>query len=205
MAATKRPAGINFDKILQSLKDDIHEMRHEYEDSSLPINDDNKHLHQFCDRMEFILKFGIKGWHFMNSLIDPPVNFRFFQLKTSIGRSRYFIRYCLVHQCLADIVQQCVDNASITNQFFQPESLLLSSKLTSNLLEGLYQLCDVPFDLPSTVHDLDVSWPTYARQGSAIWHPPSRTVSLSSLSSYTSQMVQSELADVQYSAGRLGI
>lgn len=86
------------------------------------------------------------------------------QLKTSKGRFRCFVRYCLVHQCLGDVVQQCVDNHAVTTQFYQENSLTLDPKLLPTLLSCLYQLCDVPFDLPPSGHDLDVSWPTFTRQ-----------------------------------------
>lgn len=36
-------------------------MKLEFDESNLPINDDNKHLHQFCDRLDFVLKFGLRG------------------------------------------------------------------------------------------------------------------------------------------------
>lgn len=36
-------------------------MRAEYEENCLAINDDNKLLHQFCDRLEFIFSFGLRG------------------------------------------------------------------------------------------------------------------------------------------------
>lgn len=38
----------------------------------------------------------------------------FFQYKTSTGRGRAFIRFCLVHQRLADTIQQCVMNGKVT-------------------------------------------------------------------------------------------
>lgn len=69
-----------------------------------------------------------------------------------------------MHQCLGDVVQQCVDNQGVTAQFYQGGSLTLDSQLLPTLLSSLYQLCDVPFDLPPSGHDLDVSWPTFTRQ-----------------------------------------
>ncbi|KAG7154363.1 FYVE and coiled-coil domain-containing protein 1-like 1, partial [Homarus americanus] len=174
MASNRRPVGINFEKILQSVQNDVREMKIEFEESGLPITDDNKQLHQFCERLEFILKFGLRE---RNSL------------KTGVGRGRCFLRYCLVHQCMGDVLQQCVDNQSVSRHFYQDGALLTDAKLSPTLLNCLYQLCDVPFDLPPTGHDLDVSWPTFSRHGSAGggWLPPSRAVSLSSLSSYSSQ------------------
>lgn len=36
------------------------------------------------------------------------------QLKTSLGKGRAFIRYSLVHQRLADTLQQCLINQKVT-------------------------------------------------------------------------------------------
>lgn len=206
MAAVKRPAGINFEKILQSVKGNIQEMVQEYQESNLPITDDSKHLQQLCDRMEFILNFGLKErtvlggrrdvWLYFckclaerrNILEGLKIVKANRELKTGVGRSRSFLRYCLVHQCLADVIQQCTEHKSFTAQFYSPEALLLDEKSIASLLSSLYLLCDVSFDLPPTGHDLDVSWPTFARPGTSAWRAPSRTVSMSSLSSFSSQL-----------------
>ena len=37
-----------------------------------------------------------------------------FQLRTSLGRGRAFVRYSLVHQRLADTLQQCFMNTKVT-------------------------------------------------------------------------------------------
>ncbi|XP_064107198.1 FYVE and coiled-coil domain-containing protein 1-like isoform X3 [Macrobrachium nipponense] len=206
MAAVRRPAGINFEKILQSVKGDIQEMVQEYQETNLPITDDCKHLQQLCDRMEFILNFGLKErtvlggrrdvWLYFckclaerrNILEGLKIVKANRELKTGVGRSRSFLRYCLVHQCLADVIQQCTEHKSFTVQFYSPEALLLDEKSIASLLSSLYLLCDISFDLPPTGHDLDVSWPTFARPGTSAWRAPSRTVSMSSLSSFSSQL-----------------
>ncbi|XP_042207781.1 FYVE and coiled-coil domain-containing protein 1-like isoform X2 [Homarus americanus] len=209
MASNRRPVGINFEKILQSVQNDVREMKIEFEESGLPITDDNKQLHQFCERLEFILKFGLRErnsvlggkkdlWQYFCKCLADRRNIRDglkivkanTELKTGVGRGRCFLRYCLVHQCMGDVLQQCVDNQSVSRHFYQDGALLTDAKLSPTLLNCLYQLCDVPFDLPPTGHDLDVSWPTFSRHGSAGggWLPPSRAVSLSSLSSYSSQV-----------------
>lgn len=209
MADNRRPVGVNFEKILQSLQGDVQDMKTEYEESCLAINDDNKLLHQFCDRLEFIFSFGLREgsgflsgrrdlWQYFCKCLANRRNIHDglkivkanTELKTSLGRFRCFIRYCLVHQSLGDVVQQCVDNRAVTAQFYQDGSLTLDAKLLPTLLSCLYQLCDVPFDLPPSGHDLDVSWPTFTRLGAAGggWRPPSRALSFSSLYSHTSQL-----------------
>lgn len=212
MATNRKPVGINFEKILQSLLSDVQDMRVDFEENGLPISDDNKHLHQFCDRLEFILMFGLRErssvlgarkdlWQYFCKCLAERRNIHDglkivkanTELKTAVGRGRCFMRYCLVHQCLGDVIQQCVDNQTVTRQFYQEGALLLNAKLYPTLLNCLYNLCDVPFDLSATGHDLDVTWPTFARHGGGgTWRPPTRAVSLSSLSSFTSQL--SEIA-----------
>lgn len=50
-------------------------------------------------------------------LLYSTVNMLFvspFQLKTSLGKGRAFVRYSLVHQRLADTLQQCLMNQRVT-------------------------------------------------------------------------------------------
>ena len=41
--------------------DDVQDMKAEYEETCLAINDDDKHLHQFCDRLQYIFTFDMRG------------------------------------------------------------------------------------------------------------------------------------------------
>ncbi|XP_045622041.2 FYVE and coiled-coil domain-containing protein 1 isoform X2 [Procambarus clarkii] len=209
MATNRKPVGINFEKILQSLQGNVQQMRIEFEESNLPITDDNELLYQFCDRLEFVLMFGLRErgtvlvgrkdlWKYFCKCLAERRNIRDglkivkanTELKTAVGRGRCFLRYCLVHKCIGDVIQQCIDNQSVTRQFYEDGALLLNVKLSPILLNCLYNLCDVPFDLPPSGNDLDVSWPTFARHGAGVgaWRPPSRTLSLVSISSCNSQL-----------------
>ncbi|XP_042891449.1 RUN and FYVE domain-containing protein 4-like [Penaeus japonicus] len=115
MASTRKPVGINFDKMLQSIKDDIRALVLEHEDSSWPINDDSEKLRRFCERLEFLLKFGLKErslvlggrkdlWPYLCRCLSDRRNIREGidlvrankELKTHTGRHRYFLRYCLL-------------------------------------------------------------------------------------------------------------
>ena len=87
----------------------------------------------------------------------------FFQLKTSLGRGRAFIRFCLMHQRLADTIQQCVCNAKLTTDWYQQKSVWLQQSLTSTIITSLYDLNDLQFDLSPRGYDLDTAWPTFAR------------------------------------------
>ncbi|TKC43177.1 hypothetical protein EI555_001299 [Monodon monoceros] len=113
------------------------------------------------------------------------------ELRTSLGKGRAFIRYSLVHQRLADTLQQCFMNTKVTSDWYYARSPFLKPKLSSDIVGQLYELTDIQFDLASRGYDLDAAWPTFARRtlgtGSSayLWRPPSRSSSMSSLvSSY---------------------
>ncbi|KAL8165499.1 UNVERIFIED_CONTAM: hypothetical protein K2H54_046498 [Gekko kuhli] len=113
-------------------------------------------------------------------------------LRTSLGKGRAFIRYSLMHQRLADTLQQCFMNTKVTSDWYYARSPFLNAKLSSDIVGQLYELTEVQFDLASRGYDLDTAWPTFARRtlssyGSSafLWKPPSRSSSMSSLvSSY---------------------
>lgn len=73
------------------------------------------------------------------------------------------MRFCLVHQCLADTLQQCLMQEDITAQYYSSNSLFMKKNLTSDFLGTLYELSEVQYDLAPTGYDLDVGWPTFAR------------------------------------------
>ncbi|NXU05861.1 RUFY4 protein, partial [Buphagus erythrorhynchus] len=91
-----------------------------------PVTDGSRELHSLCAQLEFLLQFDLKekrsffgqrkdywdflcqglarcrqeheGIHFVTSLE---------KLRTPVGRGRAFLRYCLVHQQLAESLQLC--------------------------------------------------------------------------------------------------
>ncbi|KFP29259.1 FYVE and coiled-coil domain-containing protein 1, partial [Colius striatus] len=110
------------------------------------------------------------------------------QLRTSLGKGRAFLRYSLVHQRLADTLQQCFMNTKVTSDWYYARSPFLNSKMSSDIVGQLYELTDIQFDLASRGYDLDAAWPAFARRtlsslGSSayLWKPPSRSSSMSSL------------------------
>ncbi|KAG8139344.1 hypothetical protein E2320_002101, partial [Naja naja] len=115
-------------------------------------------------------------------------------LRTSLGKGRAFIRYSLVHQRLADTLQQCFMNTKVTSDWYYARSPFLNPKLSSDIVGHLYELTEIQFDLASRGYDLDAGWPTFARRtlwslGSSayLWKPPSRSSSMSSLMSSSVQ------------------
>uniref|UniRef100_UPI00398EA1E4 FYVE and coiled-coil domain-containing protein 1 n=1 Tax=Pristiophorus japonicus TaxID=55135 RepID=UPI00398EA1E4 len=201
-------------RIIRDLKDAISELNREHKENGDPITDDSTNLHKCCLKLEYLLQFDQKEktsflgsrkdyWdYFCNCLAKVKGandGIRFVksipELKTSLGKGRAFIRYSLVHQRLADTFQQCLMNVKVTSDWYYARSPLLKSHLGSDIINHLYELNELQFDLASRGHDLDASWPTFARRSfglshspSHLWKPPSRCSSISSLVSNYSQV-----------------
>ncbi|XP_067308851.1 FYVE and coiled-coil domain-containing protein 1 isoform X2 [Pseudorasbora parva] len=155
----------------------------------------------FCDCLAKI-KGANDGIRFVKSIPE---------LKTSLGKGRAFIRYCLVHQRLADTLQQCLMNYKVTCEWYYERGPFLKSHLNIDIINHLYELNEVQFDVASRGHDLDSDWPTFARKtlGSAlstahVWKPPSRCSSVNSLVSNYSQQAQEFLPGQEFGSSLLG-
>lgn len=206
-------------KLILAIQDCVKELKNEFEVTGVPIDDDNTTLHNFCDKLEYLLQDQLKDRH---GLLSSRKNYWDYfckclaskreihdglifvksvsEFKTLLGRGRAFVRYCLVHQCLADTLQQCFQNGRVTSDFYNKDTLLLQYEQSSKLISALYDLNEILFDLASHGHDLDVSWPTFARKvfgAPSLWKAPTRAVSLTSLFSTVSQ--QNELLNTSFS------
>uniref|UniRef100_A0A8C2PYC3 FYVE and coiled-coil domain containing 1b n=1 Tax=Cyprinus carpio TaxID=7962 RepID=A0A8C2PYC3_CYPCA len=194
-------------RIIRDLHDAVSELSKEHYDSGEPITDDSSSLHKFCYKLEYLLQFDQKErttflgsrkdyWDYfcdcLAKIKGANDGIRFVksipELKTSLGKGRAFIRYCLVHQRLADTLQQCLMNYKTTCEWYYERSPFLKSHLNTDIINHLYELNEVQFDVAFRGHDLDSDWPTFARKtmGSAIspahaWKPPSRCSSVNSL------------------------
>ncbi|KAM7400396.1 hypothetical protein PAMA_004879 [Pampus argenteus] len=133
------------------------------------------------------------------------------QLKTSLGKGRAFIRYSLVHQRLADTLQQCLINQKVTSDWYYARSPFLKSHLTADIINHLYELNQIQFDVAARGYDLDAEWPNFARRtiGAAssafLWRPPSRCSSINSLvSNYSHSQAQEFLPISDLSHSLLG-
>ena len=67
-------------------------------------------------------------------------------------------------------------------------AVVLNTIHAATVVNALYDLNDVQFDLTPTGYDLDTAWPTFARKtlgapSPYLWKPPSRTTSTSSINS----------------------
>ncbi|XP_057287435.1 FYVE and coiled-coil domain-containing protein 1 isoform X5 [Pezoporus wallicus] len=198
-------------RIIRDLQDAVTELSKEFKEGGEPITDDSVNLQKFSYKLEYLLQFDQKE---KNSLLGNRKDYwdyfcdclakvkgandgiRFVksitELRTSLGKGRAFLRYSLVHQRLADTLQQCFMNTKVTSDWYYARSPFLNSRMSSDIVGHLYELTDVQFDLASRGYDLDAAWPAFARRtlsslGSSayLWKPPSRSSSMSSLvSSY---------------------
>ncbi|XP_045845640.1 FYVE and coiled-coil domain-containing protein 1 [Meles meles] len=197
-------------RIIHDLQDAVTELSKEFKEAGEPVTDDSTSLHRFSYKLEYLLQFDQKEkatllgnrkdyWDYFCACLAKVKGandgIRFVksipELRTSLGKGRAFIRYSLVHQRLADTLQQCFMNTKVTSDWYYARSPFLKPKLSSDIVGQLYELTEVQFDLASRGYDLDAAWPTFARRTLApgspayLWKPPSRSSSMSSLvSSY---------------------
>ncbi|XP_039609412.1 FYVE and coiled-coil domain-containing protein 1-like [Polypterus senegalus] len=200
-------------RVIRDLHDAIAELCKEYSENGEPITDDSTSLHKFSYKLEYLLQFDQKEkttflgtrkdyWDYFNDCLARTKGandgIRFVksipEFKTSLGKGRAFIRYSLVHQRLADTLQQCFMNTKVTSDWYYARSPFLKPNLHSDVVSHLYELNEVRFDVSSRGYDLDAAWPTFARRTlglsnspAHLWKPPSRSSSINSLSSSYSQ------------------
>ncbi|XP_006893109.1 PREDICTED: FYVE and coiled-coil domain-containing protein 1 [Elephantulus edwardii] len=193
-------------RIIHDLQDAVTELSKEFKETGEPITDDSTNLHKFSYKLEYLLQFDQKEkttllghkkdyWdYFCDCLgkvkgVSDGIRFvkSISEIRTSLGRGRAFLRYSLVHQRLADTLQQCFMNTKITSDWYYARSPFLKPKLNSEIVGLLYELTEVQFDLVSRGYDLDSAWPTFARRtvapgtSASLWRAPSRSSSMNSL------------------------
>ncbi|XP_055020627.1 FYVE and coiled-coil domain-containing protein 1 isoform X2 [Boleophthalmus pectinirostris] len=215
-------------RIIRDLHDSVAELAKEYREIGEPVTDDSTNLHKFSYKLEYLLQFGQKEkttllgtkkdyWdYFVDCLAkikgaNDGIRFvkSISEIKTSLGKGRAFIRYSLVHQRLADTLQQCLMNQRVTSDWYYSRSPFLKAQLSGDIINHLYELNDVQFDVASRGHDLDAAWPTFARRAlnanspSHTWKPPSRSSSINSLASNYSQQPGDFSCSVDFGHGLL--
>ncbi|KAM9200371.1 FYVE and coiled-coil domain-containing protein 1 isoform 6-T9 [Mergus octosetaceus] len=205
MAATGGESQLQ--RIIRDLQDAVTELSKEFKEGGEPITDDSVNLQKFSYKLEYLLQFDQKEkstllgnrkdyWDYFCDCLakvkgaNDGIRFvkSITELRTSLGKGRAFLRYSMVHQRLADTLQQCFMNTKVTSDWYYARSPFLNSKMSSDIVGQLYELTDVQFDLASRGYDLDAAWPAFARRtlsslGSSayLWKPPSRSSSVSSL------------------------
>ncbi|KAM4628769.1 FYVE and coiled-coil domain-containing protein 1 [Polymixia lowei] len=230
MAAGASVGENQLQRIIRDLHEAVAELAKEYRESGEPITDDSTNLHKFSYKLEYLLQFDQKEkttflgtrkdyWDYFSDCLakikgsNDGIRFvkSISELKTSLGKGRAFIRYSLVHQRLADTLQQCLMNQRVTSDWYYARSPLLKPHLSVDIISHLYELNEVQFDVASRGHDLDASWPTFARRTLGMsnspghmWKPPSRSSSINSLASTYSQQAPEFPASPDYGQGLLG-
>ncbi|GBM32049.1 FYVE and coiled-coil domain-containing protein 1 [Araneus ventricosus] len=202
-------------KLMLEIQECIDELKRHFSVEKTPINDDCTALHRLEEKTETILQLGLKEkpgvfgvkrtyWDYICACFSVSKRFhegiKFVksnsELKSSVGRGRALIRFCLVHKCLADTLQTCFIIEKTTRDFYFEQCLPLQPKLWSAFISFLYDLNEIHFVLNPQSTELDVSWPSFARK---IFLPPgnqilpSATMSFSGINDFSSELTVDEL------------
>ncbi|XP_061197499.1 FYVE and coiled-coil domain-containing protein 1-like isoform X2 [Saccostrea echinata] len=191
------------DKIIHDISECIADMKSDFEDNHQPITDDSQQLQRFCAKLEYLLRADMKDkysmlgkkkdyWDYICDCLGSTKGINdgikyvktLGDYKTSVGKGRAFLRFCLMHNRMADSIQACIMNGKVTSDYFHPKSIWLNHDKSSSLISNLYDLSELQFDLAPRGYDLDNAWPSFAKktqQGNHHWNPPSRADSMSSL------------------------
>ncbi|XP_058520984.1 RUN and FYVE domain-containing protein 4 isoform X2 [Ochotona princeps] len=164
-----------------------------YGDGLRPVTDTSAELHRLCGCLECLLQFDQREqksflgprkdyWDFVLAALQrqrgdtEPIRFVSTQgkLKSSLGKGRAFIRFCLAHGLLAESLQLCLLNPELTREWYGPRSPLLCPELQEDVLDSLYALNGVTFDLDLQRSDLDGAWPMFSESHCSNSHPIQR-------------------------------
>ncbi|XP_062974394.1 RUN and FYVE domain-containing protein 4 [Elgaria multicarinata webbii] len=166
-------------RVIKDLKNTIMELHKNYQEQGLPVTDGSRELQQFCAQLEFLLQYDLKDkrnlfgqrkdyWDFLSRVLTRLHSgvhagmqhiASLDKLKTAVGKGRAFIRYCLVHQQLAETLQLCFMEPQITSEWYYARSPFLARDLWLDILGSLYELEDIAFHLALRRADLDAAWP----------------------------------------------
>ncbi|XP_045337160.1 RUN and FYVE domain-containing protein 4 isoform X6 [Leopardus geoffroyi] len=167
--------------LTRNLKAAVSAILQGYPGGQPPVTDASAELHRLCGCLELLLQFDQKEqksllrprkdyWDFLCSGLrqqrgsTEPARFICSQdkLKTSLAKGRAFIRFCLAHGQLAESLQLCLLNPELTREWYGPRSPLVCPELREDLLDSLYALNGVTFDLNLRWPDLDEAWPMFS-------------------------------------------
>ncbi|CAF0729064.1 unnamed protein product [Didymodactylos carnosus] len=176
-ALSKKKTNIIHDQYTKS-----NDIQYENGMNSDVVDDSNVNLQIFFSRLEQLLLVDLKNrksllgnknktyWDFFvlvlkdsKGLYDGVLYVLNCQeVKTSVGRGRLFIRFCLQNHRLGDVIQQSFMINKAVSQFYTPECLWSNPLYTHRIIQAIYQLNDIKFDLldSRTIYELDVSWPS---------------------------------------------
>ncbi|XP_055669057.1 RUN and FYVE domain-containing protein 4 isoform X1 [Falco peregrinus] len=168
-------------RIIKDLHKTVDELNRSYREQNLPVTDGSRELHSLCAQLEFLLQFDLKEkksffgqrkdyWDFLCQGLaqrrQEHEGIRFVtsldKLKTPVGRGRAFLRYCLVHQQLAESLQLCLLDTENLREWYYARSPFLSPQRRAEILGSLYELDCVTFHLALHRADLDTAWPMFS-------------------------------------------
>ncbi|XP_006867922.1 PREDICTED: RUN and FYVE domain-containing protein 4 [Chrysochloris asiatica] len=168
-------------KVTGDLKAAVSAILQGYGDGQQCVTDASAELHRLCGCLELLLQFDQKEqrsflgprkdyWDFFCTALRrqqgnmEPAHFVHSQdkLKTPLGKGRAFIRFCLAHGQLAESLQLCLLDLTLTRKWYGPRSPLVCPELQEDLLDCLYTLNGVSFDLDLQRPDLDEAWPMFS-------------------------------------------
>ncbi|XP_008823915.1 RUN and FYVE domain-containing protein 4 [Nannospalax galili] len=168
-------------KVTRDLKAAVSAILQGYGDRQGPVTDASAELHRLCGCLELLLQFDQKEqrsflgarkdyWDFLLTALrrqrgyEEQTSFVCSQdkLKTSLGKGRAFIRFCLTRGQLAESLQLCLLCPELTREWYGPRSPLLCPELWEDILDSLYALNEVAFNLDLQRPDLDGAWPMFS-------------------------------------------
>ncbi|XP_023557181.1 RUN and FYVE domain-containing protein 4 isoform X2 [Octodon degus] len=168
-------------KVTRDLEAAVSAILQSYGNGKGPVTDTSAELHRLCGCLELLLQFEQKEqrsflgprkdyWDFLCTALRrqradiKQIQFISLQdkLKTSLGKGRAFLRSCLARGQLAETLQLCLLSPELTREWYGPRSPLLCPELQGDILDSLYTLNGVTFDLDLQRPDLDGAWPMFS-------------------------------------------
>ncbi|KAM6151949.1 RUN and FYVE domain-containing protein 4 [Erethizon dorsatum] len=168
-------------KVTRDLKAAVSAILQGHRDGKGPVTDASAELHRLCGCLELLLQFEQREqksflgprkdyWDFLCTALrrqrGDTEEIRFIssqdKLKTSLGKGRAFLRSCLAQGQLAESLQLCLLSPELTREWYGPRSPLLCPELQEDILDSLYALNAVTFDLDLQRPDLDGAWPMFS-------------------------------------------
>ncbi|MBZ3880622.1 RUN and FYVE domain-containing protein 4 [Sciurus carolinensis] len=168
-------------RVTRDLKAAVSAILQGYGEGQGPVTDASAELHRLCGCLEQLLQFDQKEqksflgprkdyWDFLCTALrrqrgdTEQIRFIYKQekLKTPLGRGRAFLRFCLARGQLAESLQLCLLSPGLLREWYGPRSPLLCPELREDILDSLYALNGVAFDLDLQRPDLDGAWPMFS-------------------------------------------
>jgi len=166
--------------------------------SQVAVTDQCPYIQVFCAKLEYLLLFGLKPVGGIFSKKPACEYFSFLRqvtkqskqlidglryinlqksLKTDLGRGRGLLRYYLIQNCLADLLQTIITDKKSINDYYSTGALISHPGLVQ-VVECIYALYNIQFAFIPVyhTHDLDINWPNTA--ATLLTHGPGMSSSI---------------------------